>query len=40
MHHRQPSRFADPPNRLDQNFAAERPNQVWLADISVPQQAA
>ena len=22
------------PNRLAQNFAAERPNQVWLADIS------
>ena len=22
------------PNRLDQNFAAERPNQVWLADIT------
>src|SRR5215217_3439302 len=22
------------PNRLDRNFTAERPNQVWLADIS------
>ena len=22
------------PNRLNQNFAAERPNQVWLADIT------
>jgi transposase InsO family protein len=22
------------PNRLDQKFAAERPNQVWLADIT------
>lgn len=22
------------PNRLNQNFAADRPNQVWLADIS------
>jgi putative transposase len=22
------------PNRLDQNFAAERPNQVWLADVT------
>ena len=22
------------PNRLDRNFAAERPDQVWLADIS------
>jgi putative transposase len=22
------------PNRRDQNFAAARPNQVWLADIS------
>ena len=22
------------PNRLDQNFSAERPNQVWLADIT------
>ncbi len=22
------------PNRLQQNFVAERPNQVWLADVS------
>src|SRR6202047_5415522 len=22
------------PNRLDQKFAAERPNQVWLADLT------
>ena len=22
------------PNRLDQKFAAERPNQIWLADIT------
>src|SRR5262249_60873782 len=22
------------PNRLDQNFVAKRPNQVWLADIT------
>jgi putative transposase len=22
------------PNRLDQKFTAERPNQVWLADIT------
>ena len=22
------------PNRLNQNFAADRPNQVWLADIT------
>jgi putative transposase len=22
------------PNRLDQNLAAERPNQVWLVDIT------
>src|SRR5262249_15496335 len=22
------------PNRLDQKFAAERPNQVWLADVT------
>ena len=22
------------PNRLDRNFAVERPNQVWLADIT------
>jgi len=25
---------------LNQNFACEAPNTVWLADISVPQQAA
>jgi putative transposase len=34
MHHGQPSRSAGAPNRLDQNFVAERPNQVWLVDIS------
>ena len=28
------------PNRLNQDFSAERPNQKWVADISVPQQAA
>jgi transposase InsO family protein len=28
------------PNRLDRNFAVERPNQVWLAGISAPQLAA
>jgi len=28
------------PNLLEQTFVATRPNQVWLADISVPQQAA
>ena len=28
------------PNLLDQDFSAKRPNQKWVADISVPQQAA
>jgi putative transposase len=28
------------PNLLDRQFAAERPNELWVADISVPQQAA
>ena len=28
------------PNLLDQTFVADRPDRVWLADISVPQQAA
>ena len=29
------------PNRLNQNFAADRPNQVWLADITyVPTRKA
>ena len=27
-------------NLLDQKFAASAPNQIWLSDISVPQQAA
>jgi len=27
-------------NLLNQRFEAEAPNQVWLSDISVPQQAA
>jgi len=34
MHYGQPSRLAIAPNRLNQNFAADRPNQVWLADIT------
>src|ERR1700679_3083598 len=33
-HHRQPSRLADRPNLLDQDFAAAMPNQKWGADIS------
>ncbi|MGB6325954.1 MAG: IS3 family transposase [Methylocella sp.] len=37
MHHRQPSRFAGAPNRLGQKFAAERPNQLWLTDITYGQ---
>ena len=28
------------PNHLDRDFAPARPDQVWTADISVPQQAA
>lgn len=27
-------------NLLEQNFEAEAPNQAWVTDISVPQQAA
>jgi len=27
-------------NLLQQDFTAQRPNQVWVGDISVPQQAA
>jgi len=28
------------PNLLEQDFSATRPNQKWVSDISVPQQAA
>ena len=28
------------PNVLDREFSAERPNRKWIADFSVPQQAA
>jgi putative transposase len=28
------------PDLVERNFTAERPNQLWVADISVPQQAA
>ena len=28
------------PNLLDRQFGVAAPNQVWTADISVPQQAA
>ena len=28
------------PNLLDRKFEPAAPNQVWTADISVPQQAA
>jgi putative transposase len=28
------------PDLVDRNFIATRPNQLWVADISVPQQAA
>ena len=28
------------PNVLDRQFVAERPNQKWIADFSVPRQAA
>jgi transposase InsO family protein len=34
VHHGQPPRFAGRSHRLGQKFAAERPNQVWLADIT------
>jgi putative transposase len=33
-------RLAVAENLLDQNFTATRPNQIWVADISVPQKAA
>ena len=37
--HREPgSRRA--PDLVDRNFTAHRPDQLWVADISVPQQAA
>jgi putative transposase len=29
-----------PKDLVDRNFTATRPNQLWVADISVPQQAA
>ncbi len=32
--------FAVAPNHLEQDFTATAPNQRWVADISVPQQAA
>ena len=36
-----PSEKAEQPEDLVQRlFVAERPNQLWVADISVPQQAA
>jgi putative transposase len=28
------------PDLVDRNFTANGPNQLWVADISVPQQAA
>ena len=28
------------PNLLKQNFTADKPNEKWVSDISVPQQAA
>lgn len=28
------------PNLLQQNFSASQPNEKWVSDISVPQQAA
>jgi transposase InsO family protein len=28
------------PNVLDRQFKADAPNQKWVADFSVPQQAA
>ena len=33
-HDRQPARPPVAPNLLDRNFAAERPDTVWLADLS------
>jgi putative transposase len=29
-----------PPDLVDRHFTATRPNQLWVADFSVPQQAA
>ena len=29
-----------PADLVDRQFTATRPNQLWVADISVPQQAA
>jgi len=29
-----------PQDRVNRQFQAERPNQLWVADFSVPQQAA
>ena len=29
-----------PADRVNRQFQAERPNQLWVADFSVPQQAA
>ena len=31
---------ARPSDRVDRRFTATRPNQLWVADFSVPQQAA
>jgi putative transposase len=28
------------PDLVDRNFTAEAPDRLWVADISVPQQAA
>ena len=38
--HRKPGGSCRAPDRVDRNFTAHRPDQLWVADISVPQQAA
>jgi putative transposase len=34
------AKAACPLDRVNRHFKADRPNQLWVADFSVPQQAA
>lgn len=34
------TKAACPLDRVNRQFKAQRPNQLWVADFSVPQQAA